>query len=80
MSIKRKTRKKKGGINPAEFNYLRSRYIHILEQRDRLERELQECRIVNCIELYNIKILQIQLTKAIAMYVLYWCFHISIYI
>ena len=44
MSIKRKTRKKKGGINPAEINYLRSRYIHILEQRDRLEGELQECR------------------------------------
>ena len=41
---RRKTRKKKGGINPAEFNYLRSNYIHILEQRDRLERELQECR------------------------------------
>ena len=44
----RKTRKKKGGIVPgyamAELNHLRSNYIHILEQRDRLERELQECR------------------------------------
>ena len=40
----RKTRKKKGGINPAEFNHLRSNYIHQLRQRERLERELQECR------------------------------------
>ena len=45
---RRKTRKKKGGIVPgyamAELNHLRSRYIDQLEQRERLERELQECR------------------------------------
>ena len=39
----RKTRKMKGA-SLAELNHVRSRYIHQLRQRERLERELQECR------------------------------------